>query len=86
VIGDLSRRPGACGNGGGGFFFEVASEQEFELGGIELFAGFTKDTPAEGVDGLFEDDDLGGLARDDLIALCDLGKQLLHFAADAHLL
>ena len=35
---------------------------------------------------LFKDEDLGGLARDDLIALCDLITELLHFAADAHLL
>ena len=69
VSGDFSRRSWVCGNGGGGFFCEVASEQEFELGGVELFAGFTKNPAAERVDGLFEDEDLASLARDDLVAL-----------------
>jgi hypothetical protein len=69
-----------------GFFCEVASEHEFELGGIELLTGFAEDPAAERVDGLFEDDNLGSLARDDLVALCDLVTQLLNFVADAHLL
>ena len=72
VIGDFSRRSGVCGNGGGGFFCKVASEHEFELGGVELFAGLTEDAPTEGIDGLLKDDDLGGLARDDQVALGDL--------------
>jgi hypothetical protein len=69
VSGDFSRRSGVCGNGGGGFFCEVASEHEFELGGVELLAGLPEDAAAEGVDGLLEDDDLGGLTRDDFVAL-----------------
>jgi hypothetical protein len=52
VSGDFSRRSGVCGNGGGGFFCEVASEHEFELGGVELLAGLTEDAAAEDVDGL----------------------------------
>ena len=35
------------------------------------------------LDGLFEDNDLGGLARDDLVALCDLVNQVLSFG-DRH--
>jgi len=72
VSGDFSRRSWVCGIGGGGFFCKVASEHEFELGGIELLAGFAEDAAAERVDGLLQDDDLGGLAGDDLIALGDL--------------
>ena len=76
---DFSRRSWVCGNGGGSFFCEIASEHEFELGGIELLAGLTEDPAAERVDALFEDDDFGGLARDDLVALRDLVKQALFF-------
>ena len=72
VSGDFSRRSWVCGIGSGGFFCEVASEHEFELGGIDLLAGCAEDLAAKGVDGLFEDNDLGSLARDDLVALCDL--------------
>ena len=79
VRGDLSRRSWAFGIGGGGFFCQVTPKHEFELGGIELFARLAKDPAAERVDGLFEDGDLGGLTRDDLIALCDLVKQALSF-------
>jgi hypothetical protein len=39
------------------------------LGGVERFAGFAEDAAAEGVDGLPEDGDFGGLACDDLVAL-----------------
>ena len=67
VIGDFSGRSWVCGKGGGGFFCEVASEQEFELGGVELFAGFAEDAAAEGVNGLFEDEDLSRLTGDDRI-------------------
>jgi hypothetical protein len=83
---DFSRRSGVCGNGGGGFFCEVSAEFEFELGGIELFTRYAEDPAAERVDGLFEHGNLGGLARDDLVALRDLVKQVLRFVADAHLL
>ena len=72
VSGDLSRRSWVRGNGGGGFFCEVASEHEFELGRIELLAGFAEDPAAERVDGLLEEDDLGGLACYDLVAPGDL--------------
>ena len=46
---------------------------EFELGGVEFFAGCTEDLAAERVNGLFEADDLGSLARDDLIAPGEMG-------------
>jgi hypothetical protein len=85
VGGDFSRRSGVCGIGGGGFFCEVASEHEFELGGVERFAGFAEDPAAEGVDGLPEDDDFGSLARDDLVALGDHVQKVLSFAL-VHLL
>ena len=52
-----------------GLFCEVASEHEFELGGIEFPAGCAEDPPAECVDGLFQDNDLGSLAGDVLVAL-----------------
>lgn len=45
---------------------------DFFVGGVELLAGLPEDVAAEGVDGLLEDDDLGGLTRDDFVALGDL--------------
>ncbi len=63
VGGDLSRRSWVCGIGGGGFFCEVGSEHEFELGGVELLAGGAKNSAAEHVDGLLEADNLSAQAR-----------------------
>jgi hypothetical protein len=86
VARDFSRRSWVCGNGGGSFLCETLSELEFKLGWIELFARYAKDPAAQSVDGLLELDDFGSLARDDLVALCDLVTQLLDFVTDAHLL
>jgi len=66
VSGDFSRRSWVCGIGGGGFFCKVASEHEFELGGVELLAGGAEDSPAKSIDGLLQHNDLGGLAGDEV--------------------
>jgi hypothetical protein len=86
VARDFSRRSWVCGNGGGSFLCETLSELEFKLGRIEFLARYAEDPAAESVDGLLELDDFGSLARDDLVALCDLVTQLLDFVADANLL
>ena len=86
VIWDFSRRFGDCRSNVCCLFLEIPTEHQFELCWIDLFAGATEDSATEGVDGLFKDDNLSSLARDDLIALCDLVMELLYFVADAHLL